>query len=168
MSVQDIIRDFTLFIDGYLFSGDVAGVTLPKLNWKVEEYRGGGMDVPVEVKLGHEKLEMEFDLTAHSARVLSTYGLRQGQNKIFKLFAVLVNYNGEEKGVQIELHGFIRSIDQGSVTPGGKTTAKVTVSADYLKHVIGDDTVLEIDALNKKFIVNGFDQNANSRRMLGL
>jgi P2 family phage contractile tail tube protein len=157
-----------LFIDGFLYSGDVEQVDIPKLRWHIEEYRGGGMDVPVNVKLGHEKLEMSFDITCHDATVLGLYGLAQGQNKIFKFFGHLISYDGTEKGVQIELHGFICELDQGAVKPNSKTTAKVTVSADYMKHVIDNAVILEIDALNKKFIVNGVDQDANARRLLGI
>ena len=166
--IRDIVRDFTLFIDGNLFSGDVASVDIPKLKWKVEEYRGGGMDLPVEVKLGHERLELTFELTAHDATLLGFYGLAQGNNKIFKFFGHLISYGGVEKGVEIETHGFICEIDPGTVKPGDKTTAKYTVYVDYLKHIIGDQVVLEIDALNKVFVVNGIDQNANARRLLGL
>jgi P2 family phage contractile tail tube protein len=168
MSIKDIFRDYTLFIDGNLFSGDVSSVMLPKLNWKVEEYRGGAMDIPVEVKLGHEKIELEFDLTAHSALLTGFYGLAQGNQKIFKFFGVLVDYQGNETGVQLETHGFIRTIDRGQVQPGAKTTEKYTVCCDYMKHTIDNQVVLEIDALNKKFIVNGVDQVANQRQLLGI
>jgi P2 family phage contractile tail tube protein len=168
MSVNDILRDYTLFIDGYLFSGDVSSVSMPKLNWKVEEYRGGGMDVPIEVKLGHEKIELEFELTAHSSRVYGIYGLAPGNNKLFKIYAQLVSYDGTEKGVQIEVDGFIKTLDPGQNTPGSKSQTKVTVAADYLKHTIDGTIVLEIDALNKKFVANGVDQNAKARQLLGL
>jgi uncharacterized protein len=168
MSIKDIFRDYTLFIDGNLFTGDVSQVTLPKMQWKVEEYRGGAMDIPVEVKLGHEKLELDFDLTAHSALITGFYGLAQGNQKIFKFYGVLIDYAGNEKGVQVEVHGFIRSIDRGTVQPGAKTQEKYTVSCDYLKHTIDNVVVLEVDAMNKKFIANGVDQSANQRRMLGI
>src|ERR1043165_1650360 len=120
-SIRDIFRDYTLFIDGVLYSGDVESVELPKLKWKIEEYRGGGMDVPVAVKLGHEKLELNFTLTCHDANLLGIYGLGQGNNKIFKFFGSLISYDGTEKGVQLEVHGFPHELDQGTVKPGEKT-----------------------------------------------
>jgi P2 family phage contractile tail tube protein len=168
MALKDIIRNYTFFIDGVLFTGDVYEVEIPKLRWKVEEYRGGGMDLPVEVKLGHEKLEIGFSISAHSDFVLARYGLVQGEQRIFKFFGELISYDGVQKGVQIEAHGFIRELDQGSVRPGEKTTAKAMVSCDYLKHTIDNKVILEIDAFNLRWIVNGVDKNATSRQLLGL
>ena len=168
MAIKSIFRDFTLFVDGQLFTGDVSDVEIPKLRWKVDEYRGGGMDIPVEIKLGHEKIELGFTLTSHSDYIYQRYGLAQGNNKIFKFFGDMVDYDGTETGVQIEVHGFMRELDPGSIKPGDKTNHKVTVACDYMKHVIGNTTVLEIDALNKKFIVNGVDQSAQARQNLGM
>jgi P2 family phage contractile tail tube protein len=167
-NLKEIFRDFTLFIDGQLFSGDVEEIELPKLKWKVEEYRGGGMDLPVDVTLGHEKLTMSFTLTCHSPYVLSRYGLAPNEKKIFKVFGHLVNYDGSEKGMQLETHGIICEFDPGTIKPGSKNTVKGMLSLNYLKHVIGNQTILEIDALNKKFIVNGVDKDTAARRFLGL
>jgi P2 family phage contractile tail tube protein len=41
----------------------VEELTLPKLTLKTEEFRNGGMDAPIEVEMGMEKLESEFTLT---------------------------------------------------------------------------------------------------------
>jgi len=68
----------------------------------------------------------------------------------------------------VEANGFIKDLDPGDVKPGAKTTMKVTLALNYIKHTIGQSVVLEIDALNLKFISNGVDISATERSMLGL
>lgn len=166
--LQNIMRDFTLFIDGVLYSGDVETVTTPKLTYKTEEYRGGGMDVTVDIPLGMEKIELEFDLTSHDPGAYGVFGLVQGSTAIFKVMGHLISHGGGETGAEIDCTGFIREIAPGEWRPGGKTATKFMVNCDYYKHTIGGVPILEIDALNKVFMVNGVDRNANARQYLGI
>ena len=168
MALKNIMRDFTLFVNGTLFSGDVEDVNTPKLTKKMEEYRGGGMDVPVEIALGMEKLELDFELSSHDPMIYSTFGLSQGTDHIFKIYAHLISHGGQETGVEITTNGQIKSIDPGSWKPGTKSTKKVMVNCTYYKHVVGGVSVFEIDAFQKKWIVNGVDLNASARGFLGL
>lgn len=168
-SIRDIIRDYTLFVDGNLFDGDVYQVTLPKLKKKTEEYRGGAMDFPVDVVLGYEKLTFEFNLSCHSDIILATYGLLQGEQKVFTIYGQLIQYgNSTPKGLKLDFHGMITEYDQGDIEPGKKVTAKISVSCDYYKHVIGGQVVHEIDVMNKKYVVNGVDKNEGARTLLGI
>ncbi|SMG63879.1 Phage major tail tube protein, partial [methanotrophic bacterial endosymbiont of Bathymodiolus sp.] len=58
--LDDILKNMALFVDGRGFAGNVEELTLPKLTLKTEEFRNGGMDAPIEVEMGMEKLESEF------------------------------------------------------------------------------------------------------------
>ena len=52
-----LLKNMNLFVDGRGYAGRVDEVENPKLSLKTEEHRAGGMDLPVEVELGMEKLE---------------------------------------------------------------------------------------------------------------
>ncbi len=52
-----ILRNFNVFVDGRGYAGKIEEITLPKLTIKTEEYRAGGMDIPISIDMGMEKLE---------------------------------------------------------------------------------------------------------------
>ncbi|GHT98386.1 hypothetical protein FACS1894126_3800 [Alphaproteobacteria bacterium] len=60
-----ILKNFNVFVDGRGYAGRVEEVSLPKLSLKTDEFLAGGMDAPIEIDLGMEKLEA--DLTPNSA-----------------------------------------------------------------------------------------------------
>ena len=77
--LDDILKNMALYVDGRGYAGNVETLTLPKLTMKTEEFRNGGMDAPIEVELGMEKLEAEFTLTRFDRNALGLFGLAQGQ-----------------------------------------------------------------------------------------
>ena len=76
--ISDVLRNCDLFVDGRGYAGKVEEMTPPKLTVQTEEYRAGGMDAPVELDMGMEKLECGFSLGAVDAGVLKLWGLRAG------------------------------------------------------------------------------------------
>jgi len=64
-----------MFVDGMSFAGDVPTLSLPKMKIKTGEYQGGGMDAPIDMDQGMEKLEASF----------STKGVRRESMKFFGL-----------------------------------------------------------------------------------
>ena len=55
MSLPAKLKNFNLFNDGQNYIGQVAEVVPPKLTAKMEEWRGGGMDIPVDIDLGSKR-----------------------------------------------------------------------------------------------------------------
>ena len=55
--IPETLANLNLFVDGQSFQGDVTSLTLPKLTLKTEEHRAGGMDMPIELDMGMEKME---------------------------------------------------------------------------------------------------------------
>ena len=49
MALPSKLKNFNLFNDGHSYMGQVDEVVLPKLTAKMEEWRGGGMDAPVDI-----------------------------------------------------------------------------------------------------------------------
>ena len=74
MALPSKLKHFNVFLDGLTHAGEVEEFTLPKLTRKVEEYRAGGMNGPVELDLGNEKLEVEATYGGLMRSVLKQYG----------------------------------------------------------------------------------------------
>ena len=60
--IPKILKNFNLFIDGRGYVGKCEEVNPPKLSIKSEEYKAGGMDAPIAIDMGMEKLEASFTL----------------------------------------------------------------------------------------------------------
>ena len=64
MALPKKLKHLNLFNDGNSYLGVAKSITLPVLGRKLESYRGGGMDGPVKVDLGHsdDGLQLEWTL----------------------------------------------------------------------------------------------------------
>ena len=60
MALPRVLKAFAAFVDGTNYMGEVPEVTLPTLSRKMEEYRAGGMQGPVDLDFGQEKMEAEL------------------------------------------------------------------------------------------------------------
>ena len=65
-----ILKNFNLFVDGRGYAGRAEEVTPPKLTIKTEELRAGGMDAPISIDLGMEKLECGFSLVEYDPNLM--------------------------------------------------------------------------------------------------
>lgn len=70
-----ILKNFTAFVDGRGYAGRIDEISLPKLAIKTEEYRGGGMDIPVSIDIGMEKLEAELTFAEYDSELFRLFGL---------------------------------------------------------------------------------------------
>nr|VFK48182.1 MAG: hypothetical protein BECKTC1821E_GA0114239_11055 [Candidatus Kentron sp. TC]VFK50703.1 MAG: hypothetical protein BECKTC1821D_GA0114238_111715 [Candidatus Kentron sp. TC]VFK59839.1 MAG: hypothetical protein BECKTC1821F_GA0114240_10385 [Candidatus Kentron sp. TC] len=103
--IEDVLKKMTLFVDGFGMAGKVAELTPPKLTMKTEEFRGGGMDVPVDIEMGMEKLEAAFTLKGYNAEVLKRFGLAPGKQVPLTLRGSLVSQNGRGKPIVVNFAG---------------------------------------------------------------
>lgn len=168
MPMNAILKNFNLFVDGRGYAGECEEITPPKLTFKTEEVRNGGMDAPIAVEMGMEKLECSFTLTKYDPNVLKLFGLAPGNTKPLTFRGSVIGEDGVETGVVINIQGMLTEVDQGSWKAGDKATLKGMVAVRYYKHTIGAEVIHEIDVLNMKRIVAGVDQLAATRRNLGM
>jgi P2 family phage contractile tail tube protein len=166
--LDGILKNMNLFVDGRGQAGNIEEITLPKLTSKTEEFRNGGMDAPVEVEMGMEKLEMDFTLTRFDKEILKLYGLSSGNIKPLTIRGSLSSEDGTETGVIINCRGMIKEVDGGSWKPGDKATLKLSVALRYYKLTVGGEVIHEIDVPNMIRIIGGVDQLATQRANLGL
>lgn len=166
--LDDILKNMSLFVDGRGYAGNVEELVLPKLTLKTEEFRNGGMDAPIDVELGMEKLECEFTLTRFDKFTLQLFGLAAGRSVPLTVRGVVVSDSGTYTPVVVNLQGLMRELDPGTWKPGEKATLKAMMTLRYYKLTHGGDVIHEIDIPNMVRKINGVDQLALTRAALGL
>jgi uncharacterized protein len=162
-----ILKNFNAFVDGRGYAGRIDEITLPKLVIKTEEHRAGGMDIPVAIDMGMEKLEAELTFAEYDREIFRLFGLVSG-NPISLTLRGGLQASGEAEAVVINLRGQIKEIDAGTWKAADKTTLKCTFAASYYKLTIGRHELIEIDAENMVRKINGIDQMASLRSTLGI
>jgi hypothetical protein len=168
MAARDIRKNFNLFVDGRGLAGQVEEFNAPKLTLQVEEFRAGGMDIPIDVTMGMEKLTCDFSLLAYDKNVLSLWGVTQGSSVPLTVREALVSFDGTVTQVIHTMRGKIVTIDPGTSKPGELQPLKFELSLTYYKMQHGDTVVHEIDAENMVRIINGTDALALIRNALGI
>lgn len=167
--MRDLLKNMALFVDGRGYAGDVEEVTPPPLTIKTAEMHNGGMDAPLDIDVGMEKLETSFTLTKYDADVLGLWGLSNGNGVALTLRGSLKNeMDSTEKPAVINVRGRINKIDEGTWKPGEIAKLKITMSCAYYKRSIDGAVIHEIDIINMVRIVNGVDQLAQTRKNLGI
>ena len=168
MAARDVRKNINLFVDGHGYAGQIEEFNPPKLAITTEEFRGGGMDAPIELTMGMEKLECDFGLIAYDVEVLKLFGVAEGSLVPFVAREALESFDGTVTPVVHTMRGKIREIDPGTSKAGDKPSLKVSMALTYYKLQHGTTTVLEVDVENMVRVVNGVDQLASQRAALGL
>lgn len=165
--IPKILKNFNAFVDGRGYAGRVDEITLPKLTVKTEEHRAGGMDVPVEIDMGMEKLEAELTFAEYDVELFRLFGLIDG-NAVSLTLRGAIQADGEAEPIVINLRGSFREVDAGTWKAGDKATLKCMVAVRYYRLTINGDSVIEIDAENMIRIIGGEDQMATIRQAIGI
>lgn len=168
MAARDVLKNINLFVDGRGYAGQVASVTPPALTLQTEEFRAGGMDAPIDVTMGMEKMEASFVLRKYDADVLALFGLAEGNRIPLTFRGALESYDGTVTAVVQNMRGKITSIERGTWTPGELSDLTVTVSLNYYKEQHGSRTLNEIDVENMVRVINGVDVLAAIRSALAM
>ena len=163
-----ILKNMNLFVDGRGYAGRVDEIELPKLTLKTEEHRAGGMDLPIEVDLGMEKLESNLTLSDFDPEVFRLFGLLDKQDTPVTVRGAIQRQGESAQAVVVALRGGWREIDSGTWKPGDKSTLKVAVAVSYFKLTIAGQEIVEIDAINLVRKVGGVDQMADIRSAIGM
>jgi P2 family phage contractile tail tube protein len=162
-----ILKNFNAFVDGKGFAGKIEEIVLPKLTLKTEEFRAGGMDVPVEIDLGMEKMEAELTFAEYDPALFKLFGITGNSGVSFTLRGGLQGAS-EAESVVINLRGIIKELDAGAWKAGEKSSLKCIVATHYYKLAIDGHELVEIDAENMIRKINGVDQLTSLRSAIGI
>ena len=163
-----VLKNMNLFVDGRGYAGRVDEIELPKLTLKTEEHRAGGMDVPVEIDLGMEKLETSLTIADYDPDVFKLFGLLDRQDTPVTVRGAIQRQGEAAQPVVVSLRGGWKEIDSGTWKPGDKSTLKVSAALNYFKLTIAGEEVVEVDAKNLVRKVGGVDQMSEIRKAVGL
>lgn len=165
---KDMLLNMALFMDGASYIGNVDNVDPPKFTASTEEFRGGGMNGPVEIVTGHEAMEFSAEVINYSESVFSLFSVAVGNNKNFTVRGALKSWNGKTKPIKWNIRGQVKEIDPQNVKPGTPPRAKITVAVDYVQLTIDGTVVQEIDVINMTQIINGVDVMYDVASALGI
>ena len=169
MALPNSLKNFNAFNDGVSFMGIIEEIKLPKLSRKFEEFRGGGMDGPVSIDLGQEKLEIEQICSGFVLDAYKSYGATKANG-------VLIRFNGayqrddtgDIQAVEVVVRGRHQEIDGGDGKVGDKGKTTIKSSLTYYKLTVDGQVVIEIDLLGFVFVVDGVDMLEKQRKAIGL
>lgn len=168
MAAENILKNFNLFIDGRGYAGKCSDVTPPKLTDKSEDFQAGGMAAPIEIQMGHEKLELDFTLESYDPNALSLWGLAPGNVTPFVIRGALQSLDGKVQQVEIVCRGRVREEDPDAWKPSTKAPLKFKVAATTYRRTVAGRVTHDIDVPGMKCVVNGVDQLAGIRSAIGL
>ena len=171
MALPKKLKHMNLFNDGNSYQGVAKSVTLPNLARKMEAFRGGGMDGPVKVDLGHsdDGIELKFTLGGWDLTVMRQYGTVRADGVPLRFAgSVQRDDTGEISAVEVTVRGRHEEISLGDAAPGEDTEHEITTTCTYYKLTVDSVDIVEIDLLNFVFIVDGVDLLARHRQNIGL
>lgn len=166
MALPRTLKDFDVYYQGLDFVGQVTKFNRPKLAINMEEYRAAGVG-PVKIDLGLKLLEVEHTYGGHMRDILNDFG--------GSINNVLLRYCGayqrddtdEVDAIEVEMKGRHEEVDPGTDEAGKLTELKIKTVCTYYCERVNGQNVIEIDLLNKQFVVNGKDRWAAIRQALG-
>ncbi|HYG91213.1 MAG TPA: phage major tail tube protein [Azospirillum sp.] len=165
-TLPKVLKNYVAYMDGVGYAGKVPEAKLPTIAIKTEDYDAGGLAAPVPIDTGTmAKMDAEVTFAEYTSAVLGLFG---NPNASLTLRGAQEADLNSAEPVIVTMRGLFEKIDPGSWKKGSQTAAKCTVSLKYLKITVGGTTVIEIDALNMKRIVNGVDQLSSIRTALGM
>ncbi len=165
--IPRVLKNFSLFVDGQGLAGTIDTLTLPTLTTKMEEFRGGGMDAPVEVDMGMEKLEGTFVLLEYNPDIIALYGLASASTQMTARGAM--RRDGEDAvPVVVNMTGVVKQVEKGDWKAGDQSSPTFSFALRYYKLTVGGRELVEIDKVNMIRRINGVDQLATIRTAIGV
>jgi P2 family phage contractile tail tube protein len=168
MAASDVRKNLNCFVDGRGHAGEVEEFNAPKMAIKVEEFRAGGMNAPIDLDMGMEKLEADFSLVKYSADVLALFGMAAGNSVPLVFREALESHDGTVTPVVHTMLGRIREVDPGTSKAGDKPSLKFSLTLTYYKLQHGARVLQEIDVVNMVHVIDGVDRLAAQRAALGI
>lgn len=169
MALPTTLKNFNAFNDAKSFMGIIEELKLPKLSRKMEEYRGGGMDGPVELDMGQEKLELEQTCTGFLLDAYKTYGITKAAGVMVRFAGAYQNEDtGVVQAVEVVVRGRHKEIDPGDTKVGDKGKTVIKSALTYYKLTVDGQEIIEIDLLGFIFKVAGVDRLEAQRKAIGL
>jgi P2 family phage contractile tail tube protein len=167
MAQLQTLKNFTLFIEGFGYAGDIEEIQLPSLKLKTEEHRVGGMDAPLDLDMGMEKLEATFTLTKVDPYALTLFG-NPLKFPTWTARGSIIDVNGNERAVIAKCTGKNTSYEPSAWKAGDKANYKFTFTLHFYQFTVDGLVLHHIDVKNMVRLIGGVDQLAATRANLAI
>ena len=149
---------------------DTTSITFPDLEMLTETLKGAGIngeiDLPTIGQFG--SLVIEVSQNGLSKDLVKTFRMKNQHLEARWASQQLNSSTGasEVVGKKVIFKGIPKKLAIGSIEPNKAEEASISFEATYMKYVIGNDVMFEIDKLNDVFVVDGVDYSADVRAVL--
>lgn len=162
MNFPTVINNFNMYEGSDRLIGVTDEVKLPDMNAITSSISGAGIAGTIDIPVvgAFENMEMEIPFR----------GLATDLFKVFKLgktvditlrggYQTLDNQSATigKNSMRVMVRGFVKGFSPGSVKMNDQMTSSVTISIAYYLVAVGRNTVIELDKLNSKCVIDGVD-----------
>lgn len=165
--IPKLLKDYNFFLDGIGKVGLVDEMTLPTLTILTDEHRGGGMDIPVDLDLGMEKLVLTGVMAEYDADFFRVFGT-QDQNAVAGSFLANKVDDTVVEPFELNVRGMMKMIEPAAIQMGQKNTMSFELSLRFYELRMNNEELIVIDADNYVRRINGTDVLAQRRANLGI
>lgn len=169
MALPRKLKNFATFVDGVNYMGEVPEVNLPKLTRKMEDYRSGGMNGPIQLDYGSDKLEAEIKGAGWMSGLAAKWGASTHDAVLIRFAGALQSDDtGAVTAAEVVMRGRLQEIDKGAAKAGDKQEPTFKYVLSYYREILDGQTIMEIDLVNMVEVVDGVDNMASTRAALGI
>jgi len=169
MAFPKKLKHFNLFGNGDNWQGQISSLTLPPMVRQMEEYRGAGMNAPVDIDMGMEKMEFSWTPAGLIPELFDNFGTNRLDSDMLRFAGSYQRDDtGETVPVEIVVRGRHREINMGDAEAGSDNTQSITTTLSYYKLTIAGEDIVEIDVINLVERVRGTDRLEEHRQNIGL
>lgn len=160
-----------IYIDGQNFFGTIEEFQLPDVKAVFAEHKALGMVGKIELPSGIDKVEARLRFNAPYVEAMkmkaNPFVVRQMQFR-----GNLQTYQGQqlvaETPYKVTIAASFKNMPAGNMKQHDNVEMETMLNVTYIKVDIGTENIMEFDALNNIYIVDGVDLLQQYRSNLGL
>ena len=150
-------------LQGLPLSATVEEFTPPKIEFDMEEMRGGRFIVE-EMAKGGKALGAKLTLQGLGAEVLLALGVKLGDDILLNVREAGQDQDGNTWFTYHTVGGQLKSLEETAVKMGEKPKTNLELSCRTYNRLENGVPVIDIDVRTQKFVLNGVDILGDARR----
>ncbi|MBC3270788.1 phage major tail tube protein [Pseudomonas sp. SWRI81] len=150
-------------LQGLPLSATVEEFTPPKIEFDMEEMRGGRFIVE-EMAKGGKALNAKLTLQGLGAEVLLALGVKLGDDILLNVREAGQDQDGTTWFTYHTVGGQLKSLEETAVKMGEKPKTNLELSCRTYNRLENGVPVIDIDVRTQKFVLNGVDILGDARR----
>ena len=150
-------------LQGLPLSATVEEFTPPKIEFDMEEMRGGRFIVE-EMAKGGKALGAKLTLQGLGAEVLLALGVKLGDDILLNMREAGQDQDGNTWFTYHTVGGQLKSLEETAVKMGEKPKTNLELSCRTYNRLENGVPVIDIDVRTQKFVLNGVDILGDARR----